>query len=59
MLFSILAEFNEAFKMFDKNRDGSISTKELGEVMRALGENPTEAELLQTINEIDIDGRYY
>ena len=43
--------------MFDKNRDGCITTKELGEVMRALGENPTEGELLQIINEVDIDGK--
>ena len=52
-----LTEFGEAFKMYDKNSDGCITTKELGEVMRSLGENPTEAELLHIINEVDIDGK--
>ena len=42
--------------MFDKNGDGVISLKELGEAMRTLGENPTEHELLQIMNEVDIDG---
>ena len=42
--------------MFDKDGDGTISTKELGVVMRSLGQNPTEQELQEIINEVDIDG---
>eukprot|EP00090_Calanus_glacialis_P039722 TRINITY_DN69168_c0_g1_i1.p1 TRINITY_DN69168_c0_g1~~TRINITY_DN69168_c0_g1_i1.p1 ORF type:complete len:177 (-),score=69.08 TRINITY_DN69168_c0_g1_i1:87-539(-) len=48
--------FREAFGQFDKNGDGSISTKELSNVMRSLGQNPTEAELQDAINEVDVDG---
>ena len=51
-----IAEFKEAFALFDKDGDGSITTKELGTVMRSLGQNPTESELQDMINEVDADG---
>ena len=52
----VLTEFREAFSLFDKNSDGTISSAELGTVMRSLGQNPTENELQDMINEIDVDG---
>ena len=52
----IFSEFKEAFSLFDKDGDGTITTKELGTVMRSLGQNPTEAELQDMINEVDADG---
>eukprot|EP00029_Vermamoeba_vermiformis_P014570 TRINITY_DN9687_c0_g1_i1.p1 TRINITY_DN9687_c0_g1~~TRINITY_DN9687_c0_g1_i1.p1 ORF type:complete len:149 (-),score=62.21 TRINITY_DN9687_c0_g1_i1:62-508(-) len=48
-----IAEFKEAFALFDKDGDGSITTKELGTVMRSLGQTPTEAELQSYIKEVD------
>ncbi|AEC09933.1 EF-hand domain [Arabidopsis suecica] len=63
-----ISEFKEAFSLFDKDGDGMlhppfpsiivgcITTKELGTVMRSLGQNPTEAELQDMINEVDADG---
>ena len=51
-----ITEFKSAFELFDKDRDGAINNKELGTVMRNLGQNPSEEELKQMIKEIDLDG---
>jgi calmodulin len=51
-----IAEFRAAFELFDKDRDGKITAKELGTVMRNLGQNPTEMELKEMIDEVDLDG---
>ncbi len=40
-----VAEFSEAFSLFDKDGDGVISTGDLGAVLRALGSSPTQTEL--------------
>ncbi|XP_024412153.2 calmodulin-like [Desmodus rotundus] len=50
------AKFKEVFSLFDKGSDGTITTKKLGAVVRSLGQNPTEAELQDMINEVDADG---
>jgi calmodulin len=42
--------------MYDKDADGTISSRELGTVMRSLGQNPTETELRDMVNEVDADG---
>jgi hypothetical protein len=40
------AEIKEVFAIFDKNRDGKISAKELATAMRLLKRTPTEAEIV-------------
>ena len=50
-----IAEFKEAFQIFDKNGDGSITTKELGTVMRSLGQNPSDDEIKGMIEKVDLD----
>jgi len=51
-----IAEFREAFGLFDKDNSGTVTADELGEVMRSLGQNPTPQELQDMINEVDEDG---
>jgi len=50
-----ISEMSEAFTVFDKDKSGYISSKELGSLMRALGKNPTEQELYIIMAEVDLD----
>ncbi|KAI4501129.1 hypothetical protein M0802_003932 [Mischocyttarus mexicanus] len=51
-----VAEFKEAFMLFDKDEDGTITMAELGVVMRSLGQRPSDTELRDMVNEVDQDG---
>jgi len=51
-----ISEIRKAFSVFDVDGDGAITSKELAEVMRSFGLNPTEEELMEMINKFDIDG---
>ncbi|KAJ4969541.1 hypothetical protein NE237_016242 [Protea cynaroides] len=51
-----IAEFQEAFCLFDKDGDGCITIEELATVIRSLDQNPTEEELQDMISEVDVDG---
>ncbi|XP_029450589.1 myosin light polypeptide 6-like isoform X1 [Rhinatrema bivittatum] len=44
-----IAEFREAFQLFDKTGDGKIQLSQCGDVMRALGQNPTNAEVIKVL----------
>ena len=58
LLFYCISEYKEAFSLFDRDGDGTITTGELGTVMRSLGQHPTESELNDMINEVDVDGKH-
>ena len=52
-----IAEFKEAFSLFDEDGDGTITTKELGTVMRSLG---TEVAMWGRLRRVhDCKSRYY
>ncbi|XP_036886010.1 myosin light chain 6B [Artibeus jamaicensis] len=44
-----LEEFKEAFELFDRVGDGKIQYSQCGDLMRALGQNPTNAEVLKVL----------
>ncbi|EDW74546.1 uncharacterized protein Dwil_GK19414 [Drosophila willistoni] len=46
----------EAFRILQKDSEGSVTTRELATVMRSLGCHPSEGELQSMINEVDYDG---
>lgn len=54
--FFFSTEFREAFRLFDKDGDGTITKEELGRVMRSLGQFARSEELSTMLQEIDIDG---
>ena len=41
------AEYKEAFALFDKRGKGTISADLLGDLLRALGQNPTQADVAE------------
>jgi len=49
-------ELREAFKVFDTDGNGKISSDELKQVMRNLGEKLTDEEINEMIREADDDG---
>ncbi|KAF3856454.1 hypothetical protein F7725_017177 [Dissostichus mawsoni] len=42
-----ISEFKEAFLLFDRTGEGKITYSQCGDVMRALGQNPVNAEVLK------------
>ena len=40
-----LRELRQAFDLFDKDKDGTINLKELTNIMKSLGRDPTEEEI--------------
>ena len=50
-----ICELHEAFNIFDIDSDGSIEASQLGMLMNALKQYPTQEELNQIIKETDID----
>jgi len=52
---SQLTGIREAFALFDSDGDGSISVKELGKVIRSLGQNPTDMEIMSIISKADLN----
>ncbi|TSK14498.1 Calcium-binding protein 5 [Bagarius yarrelli] len=50
-----IEELREAFEEFDKDKDGLISCKDLGNLMRMMGYMPTEMELIELGQNINMN----
>ena len=49
-------DWRDTFSLFDKKGNGNVECCEIGEMLRALGQNPTQGEVKRIINEIDPQG---
>lgn len=47
-----MTEYREAFALFDKKGTGEVPRESLGELLRSLGQNPTQAEVSALEREI-------
>ena len=50
-----IAECKEIFDTFDRDRDGTISVKEIGDVLRAMGGTPSTQEINELISNFGHD----
>ena len=50
-----ISEFKAMFEMYDKDSKGYIDKRDLGALMRSLGQNPSFQEINQMIEEVDED----
>lgn|ERR1712048_942031 len=48
-----LKDLQETFSLFDANGNGYITTQELAQAMRQLGQNPTNKEIKEMIAKVD------
>jgi len=50
-----IEELREAFREFDKDKDGYINCRDLGNCMRTMGYMPTEMELIELSQQINMN----
>jgi len=55
-LFAV-AEYHEAFNLFDKDGNGQVTKQELKAVLLTLGKNPTDEEVQEMITSVDSNGK--
>ena len=52
-----ISEFREAFQLFDRSGDERIKMSQAGDVFRALGQNPTNAQVMKVLNNPNQEGQ--
>jgi hypothetical protein len=56
-VISYLSEYKEAFALFDKKGTGAVPRETLGDLLRALGQNPTQAEVADIVASAPREGK--
>ena len=51
-------EYKEAFALFDKKGTGAVPREIMGDLLRSLGQNPTQAEVGEIIAAAPKDGKF-
>jgi calmodulin len=51
-----LAEYKDAFEIFDKDKSGDISVHEISKLFKALGHSMTDKEIQKLVDEVNISG---
>lgn len=59
LLFQLVGEFLDLFKVYDCNGDGKIFREEFGVVMWLLGQDVSDMDLELLIKEVDVSGDGY
>jgi len=49
-------EIDRVFKLFDKDRNGTLEADDLSRVCKELGEDMTEEDIREVITRMDVDG---
>eukprot|EP00244_Chara_vulgaris_P003097 TRINITY_DN1554_c0_g1_i1.p1 TRINITY_DN1554_c0_g1~~TRINITY_DN1554_c0_g1_i1.p1 ORF type:complete len:161 (-),score=53.13 TRINITY_DN1554_c0_g1_i1:35-517(-) len=52
-LHNQMKELTEAFALFDADGSGTITVEELGNLLKSLGQDLSEEELMEVVNEVD------
>ncbi|KAI3662376.1 hypothetical protein MP638_004900 [Amoeboaphelidium occidentale] len=47
-----LSEFKEAFSLYDKKGSGSVEPAVVGDLLRAVGQNPTNAQVAEVVSSL-------
>lgn len=56
VLWSRSSEYKDAFALFDKKGTGAVPREVLGDLLRALGQNPTQTEVADIVASAPRDG---
>lgn len=56
---SSFADYREAFGLFDRVGDNKVAYNQIADIMRALGQNPTNKEVIKMLGNPNTEGKMY